>query len=75
MAGIGGVIGSIGCKVFCDYFDLSRFTAGFLPFFYVAWSTAFLGLGVSLLIGFLSGVLPAFNASRLSVIKGLRKVI
>ena len=75
VAGIGGVIGSIGCKVFCDYFDLSRFTAGFLPFFYVAWSTAFLGLGVSLLIGFLSGVLPAFNASRLSVIKGLRKVI
>ena len=75
VSGIGGIIGSIGCKLFCDYVDISRFTAGFLPFFFVAWSTALLGLAVSLLIGFLSGVVPAFNASRLSVIKGLRKVV
>ena len=75
VSGIGGVIGSIGCKILCDNFDLSRFTVGILPFFYVSWGTALLGFTVSLLIGFLSGVLPAFNASRLSVIKGLRKVV
>ena len=75
VSGIGGMIGSVGCKIFCDHVDLSRFTVGFLPFFYVPWGTALLGLAVSLLIGFLSGIVPAFNASRLSVINGLRKVV
>ncbi|MFO0909799.1 MAG: FtsX-like permease family protein [Isosphaeraceae bacterium] len=75
VAGLGGVCGALGCKLLCDVVDLSKFTGGFLPFFFVSWSTALLGLAVAILIGFFSGLFPAFRASRLSVIDGLRKVV
>jgi putative ABC transport system permease protein len=72
---VGGVLGAVGAKVFFDAVDIAPFTAGFLPFFYVPWATALLGLGTALVIGFLSGVIPAINAARLSVVNGLRKVV
>jgi putative ABC transport system permease protein len=75
VAGLGGVLGSIGCKLLCDVVDVSQFTGGFLPFFYVSWATAVLGLGVSLFVGFWSGFIPAIRAAQLSVIDGLRKVV
>jgi putative ABC transport system permease protein len=75
VAGLGGILGSFGCKFLADVVDLAQFTGGFLPFFYVSWSTALLGLGVSLFIGFWSGFIPAIRAARLSVVNGLRKVV
>ena len=75
VAGIGGVVGTVGSKLLFDSFDLSKFTAGFLPFFYVPWSTALVGLVISLALGFASGIFPAVSSSRLSVINGLRKVV
>jgi putative ABC transport system permease protein len=75
VSGIGGALGTLGCKLLCDVVDLSRFSGGFLPFFFVPWNTAILGLVVSLLIGFASGLIPAVRASRLSVVNGLRKVV
>lgn len=75
VAGVGGAFGALGSKAFFDLVDISRFTAGFLPFFYIPWSVALQGLAVSLCVGFLSGLLPAMQAARLSVIDGLRRVI
>lgn len=75
VAGIGGLLGTFGCKLLFDTVDLSKFTAGLLPFFYIPWMTAILGLVVSLLLGFVSGFVPALRAARLSVIDGLRKVV
>ncbi len=75
IAGIGGLFGSIGCKLFCDVVDLSKFTAGMMPFFYVPWSTAVGGLIVALGIGVVSGLFPAVRAARISVVNGLRKVV
>ena len=75
IAGIGGLLGAIGIKLFCDVVDLSRYSAGMLPFFYVPWSTAVGGLLVALGIGTFSGLFPALRASRLSVVNGLRKVV
>jgi putative ABC transport system permease protein len=75
LAGLGGVIGTLGSKAFFDLVDIAPYTGGFLPLFYVPWPTALLGLGASLLIGFLSGIIPAYFSSRLSVINGLRKVV
>ncbi|MGE5756116.1 MAG: FtsX-like permease family protein, partial [Planctomycetaceae bacterium] len=75
VAGLGGVVGSLGCKLLCDVVDVSSYTAGFLPFFYVSWSTALVGLALSLLIGFLSGIIPALRAATLPVVDGLRKVV
>jgi len=75
VAGLGGAIGALGCKFLCDYVDVARFSGGFLPFFYVPWNTALLGLGVSLFVGFASGLIPAVLAANSSVIDGLRKVV
>jgi putative ABC transport system permease protein len=75
IAGIGGVLGAIGIKVFCDYVDLSKYSGGFLPLFYVPWTTAIGGLVVALAIGIFSGLVPALRASKLSVVNGLRKVV
>lgn len=75
VAGLGGVLGALGCKALCDFVDMSQFTGGFLPFFYVPWNTALIGLGVSLFVGFASGLAPAVIAANSSVINGLRKVV
>jgi len=75
VSGIGGLIGTIGCKLFFDVVDLSKYAGGFLPLFFVPWTTALMGLAVSLLIGFASGLIPAARAAQLSVIDGLRKVV
>lgn len=75
IAGLGGLLGAIGCKLLWDYVDLSQFSGGFLPFFYVPWSTALMGLAASLAIGLASGLVPAILAARLSVVDGLRKVV
>lgn len=75
VAVLGGVVGSIGSKFLFDFFDVSRYSAGFLPFFYVSWTTALAGLAVAATIGLLSGIVPAALAVRNSVIDGLRKVV
>jgi putative ABC transport system permease protein len=75
IAGIGGVIGAFGIKAFCEVVDLSKYAGGFLPFFYIPWNTALGGFVVALAIGLFSGLFPAIQASRLSVVNGLRKVV
>jgi putative ABC transport system permease protein len=75
VAGIGGALGSLGCKGLCDAVDLSQFAAGFLPFFYVPWSVTVQGMAVALFVGFASGLIPAVRAANLSVVDGLRRVI
>lgn len=75
VSGLGGLVGALGSKLLFDVFDVARYSAGFLPFFFIPWSTALLGLVVSVLIGFLSGIYPAARASRRSVVDGLRKVV
>ncbi|WP_435015973.1 ABC transporter permease [Tundrisphaera sp. TA3] len=75
IAALGGLFGAIGCKLLCDVVDLSEYSGGFLPFFYVPWSTALIGMGASLFIGLASGLVPAIRAAQLSVVNGLRKVV
>jgi putative ABC transport system permease protein len=75
VAGLGGALGSLGVKFFCDWVDLSKYTGGFLPFYYVPWNIALQGLMVSLAIGLASGLYPAVRAANLSVVDGLRRVI
>jgi putative ABC transport system permease protein len=75
VAGSGGALGTLGSKAFCDFVDISQYTGGFLPFFYVSWNITLFGLGVSLFVGFASGVIPALMAANSSVVNGLRKVV
>ena len=75
VAGLGGALGSLGCKALCDFVDVAKYSAGILPVFFVPWRIALLGLVVSLFVGFVSGVVPAVLAANSSVINGLRKVV
>ncbi len=75
VAGLGGAIGTLGSKAFFDFVDIAPYTGGFLPFFYVSWNIAILGLCVSLFVGLVSGLFPALLAANSSVINGLRKVV
>jgi putative ABC transport system permease protein len=75
VAGLGGALGALGCKFFCDVVDVARFSGGFLPFFYIPWNIAIFGLLISLFVGFVSGFFPAIFAANSSVINGLRKVV
>ena len=76
VAGLGGVARRPREQAALRRRSTSRpYSGGFLPFFYIPWSTALLGLAVSLFIGFASGLIPAVHAARLSVVNGLRKVV
>jgi putative ABC transport system permease protein len=75
IAGVGGIVGSLGAKAFFDAVDIAPYTAGFMPFFFIPWNTALGGVVASIGIGLLSGLIPAFRASHISVIDGLRKVV
>jgi putative ABC transport system permease protein len=75
VAGFGGAIGTLGSTALCELVDLSQFTAGFLPFYYIPKTVALEGLAVSLFIGLASGLVPALRAANLSVVDGLRRVI
>ncbi len=75
VASLGGALGSLGCKALCDFVDVAKYSAGFLPVFFVPWKIALFGLAVSFFIGFASGVVPALLAANSSVINGLRKVV
>jgi putative ABC transport system permease protein len=72
---IGGLLGTLGSKAYFDAVDISKFAPQFLPFFFVPWRTALIGIGVSLGIGLVSGFIPAVRAAQLSVVNGLRKVV
>jgi putative ABC transport system permease protein len=75
VSGLGGLLGAFGGKLFFDVVDVARYSGGFLALFYISLTTATVGLCLSLLIGFFSGIVPAMLAARSSVIDGLRKVV
>jgi ABC-type antimicrobial peptide transport system permease subunit len=45
---------------------------GFLPPMTVAWSTVGTGIAIAVLIGAVSGLIPAWQASRLRIVQALR---
>jgi putative ABC transport system permease protein len=75
IAGLGGLFGSIGTKLLFDVWDISPYTGGMFPYFYVPWETALIGLVGAVLIGLISGLIPAVLAAKTPVVDGLRKVV
>ena len=45
VAGLGGVLGAIGSKLLFDAVDISPYSGGFLPFFFIPWPTALMRPG------------------------------
>ena len=68
----GGTLGALLAKFTIEG---SRFNAGgFLPPMTVSWTTVMIGIGVAVLMGATSGVIPALQASRLRIVDALRRV-
>jgi putative ABC transport system permease protein len=68
----GGVAGALLAKWAIEG---SGFNAGgFLPPMTVNWSTVVFGLGIAVLMGATSGLVPAWQASRLKIVDALRRV-
>lgn len=75
IAGIGGLVSTIGAKCFFDAVDVAPLLMGMTPFFYIPWPVALWGMAGALAVGFVSGLVPAILASRVPVVDGLRKVV
>lgn len=73
IATVGGALGTVGVKLFCDVVDISALFQS--PFFYVPWTVALSGLIISAVVGLASGLIPAVRAASIPVIDGLRKVV
>jgi putative ABC transport system permease protein len=68
----GGAIGALLAKLAVEG---SGFNAmGFLPPMSVYWSTVAVGIGMSVVIGAVSGLVPAFQVSRRRIVDALRRV-
>ncbi len=67
----GGLLGALGAKLLVD----GRAVFGtFLPPMTVYWGTVLTGVGIALLMGAVSGLIPAMQASRLRIVDALRRV-
>jgi putative ABC transport system permease protein len=68
----GGALGALLAKFAIEG---SKFNlGGFLPPMTVSWATVATGIGVAVLMGATSGVIPALQASRLRIVDALRRV-
>lgn len=71
IAAVGGGIGLGLAKLFSLSGDP---THGLLPFFYLKLEAILLGIGLTLAVGILAGILPALSAMRMRVVDALRSV-
>jgi putative ABC transport system permease protein len=71
---LGGVLAAVAAKVIYQFVGLGDMLALFLQNFKISTGTIALALGASALIGLVSGGIPAWNASRISIVDGLRRV-
>jgi putative ABC transport system permease protein len=65
----GGVVGAVLARLAVQGANL-----GFLPPLVVQWPTVLGGVGIAVLIGAVSGLIPAIHASRLKIVDALRRV-
>jgi putative ABC transport system permease protein len=71
---LGGVLAAVGAKVIYQFVGLGDVLALFLQNFKIGAGTIAIALGASALIGLVSGGLPAWNAARIRIVDGLRRV-
>jgi putative ABC transport system permease protein len=71
----GGALGVLGAKLFAMVVPVGRMTQGFLVGFTIFPATMIICLSVSVVVGIIAGGWPALNATRMSVVDGLRRVV
>jgi putative ABC transport system permease protein len=72
---IGGTLGSVGAHYLYGFVDMGKVTQGFLQNFGIHARTLAICLFASAAVGLIAGGLPAFRASNLRVVDGLRRVV
>lgn len=72
---LGGAIGVGFAKLAYTVIPMGQITQGFLVGFTIFPATIALALIASLCVGLIAGGLPAINATRMSVVDGLRRVV
>lgn len=70
----GGLIGCLGARLLFSYVDITESLPGLFQGFEVTWGIITVGLVLSILVGLLSTLIPAYRASNLRVADGLRHV-
>jgi len=70
----GGALAAIAAKVIFQFVGLGDVLALFLQGFKISAGTIAIALGASALIGLVSGGIPAWNAARINIVDGLRRV-
>lgn len=71
----GGLLGLLGAKLLFSVVDLSLMGLPGLSQLYVPWMLVLQGTVLSVFIGLVSGIVPAFRAADASVVDGLRRVV
>jgi putative ABC transport system permease protein len=66
----GGVLGALLAKFLVEWSGFNF--GGFLPPMTIYWSTVATGIGIAFLMGAVSGLIPAWQASRLPIVRALR---
>lgn len=69
----GGLMGTVGARIFYSVVDVWKHTQGFFPIFVVEPETIALGLLLAVLIGVTSAALPAYRVSRQTIAHALRR--
>ena len=70
----GGLLGSLGARVIFSSLDLASYSQGFFQKLTIPWAVIAAGCAIAALVGLLSAGLPAWLASRRTVVEGLRHV-
>uniref|UniRef100_A0A832MJ75 ABC transporter permease n=1 Tax=Eiseniibacteriota bacterium TaxID=2212470 RepID=A0A832MJ75_UNCEI len=68
----GGVLGALLAKFLIEWSGFNF--GGFLPPMSVYWTTVIAGIAISFAVGAVSGLIPAWQASRLRIVDALRRV-
>ncbi len=69
----GGLLGTLGARLFYSLVDVWKHTQGFFPIFVVEAETIAIGLLLSVLIGVTSAAVPAYRVSRQTIAHALRR--
>lgn len=75
LTAIGGAIGSYGAHFLFIFVDAGKMTQGFLQNLGVHAKTLAICMGTAVGVGLIAGGLPAWRASNLRVVDGLRRVV
>jgi putative ABC transport system permease protein len=70
---IGGLLGTLGARLFYSLVDVWKHTQGFFPLFVVEPTTIVLGVTLAVGIGLASAAVPAYRMSRQTIAQALRR--